>query len=136
MGADANSQTLVQRHPISQLSAHADQSVTTAKDPFDFSASHDASKSATTVVQTAADERRRHDEELAKLKQIGAKTPILPSEIGTDFDFKRQVVWFNLIGFVVLHLCALVGLVMTVMGVCYLKTTLYCEYSSFKIKRF
>lgn len=38
----------------------------------------------------------------------------LPSEIGTDYNFKRKIVWFNTLGFVALHLAALVGL-----GLCF-----------------
>lgn len=34
----------------------------------------------------------------------------LPNEIGTDYTFKRKLVWFNIIGFITLHLTALYGL--------------------------
>lgn len=33
----------------------------------------------------------------------------LPAEIGTDYNFKREIVWFNAIGFVFLHIAALIG---------------------------
>lgn len=33
----------------------------------------------------------------------------LPKEIGTDYTFKRKIVWFNAIGFLIMHLCALYG---------------------------
>ncbi|XP_031334185.1 acyl-CoA desaturase-like isoform X2 [Photinus pyralis] len=33
----------------------------------------------------------------------------LPSQIGTDYGFKRKIVWFNALGFVALHLAALYG---------------------------
>lgn len=36
----------------------------------------------------------------------------LPCEIGTDYNFKRKIVWFNLIGFVFLHILALYGLLL------------------------
>lgn len=36
----------------------------------------------------------------------------LPKEIGTDYSFKRQIVWPNAIGFLMLHLAGLVGLLM------------------------
>lgn len=32
------------------------------------------------------------------------------SEIGTDWNFKREIVWFNAIGFLALHLAGLAGL--------------------------
>lgn len=34
----------------------------------------------------------------------------LPAEIGTDYNFKRKIVWFNALGFLVLHLAALYGI--------------------------
>lgn len=34
---------------------------------------------------------------------------LLPQDIGTDYTFKRKIVWFNAIGFLVLHLLALYG---------------------------
>lgn len=34
---------------------------------------------------------------------------LLPQEIGTDYTFKRKIVWPNAIGFLVLHLLALYG---------------------------
>lgn len=34
----------------------------------------------------------------------------LPAEIGTDYSFKRDIVWKNALGFLVLHLTALYGL--------------------------
>lgn len=33
----------------------------------------------------------------------------LPKEIGTDYTFKRKIVWFNAIGFLIMHLAALYG---------------------------
>lgn len=36
----------------------------------------------------------------------------LPKEIGTDYSFKRDVVWFNAIGFLFLHLAGLIGFVL------------------------
>lgn len=38
----------------------------------------------------------------------------LPSQIGTDFTFKRKIVWFNAIGFLVLHLIAVYGFYLSV----------------------
>lgn len=36
--------------------------------------------------------------------------PKLPQDIGTDYTFKRQIVWKNVLGFIVLHLAAIYGL--------------------------
>lgn len=70
-----------------------------------------------------------HPDDVAdtRLQAIGAKTPIMPSDIGTDYAFQRQIVWSNAIGFAVLHALAVYGLVLTVMNYPLFKTTLYCE---------
>lgn len=70
-----------------------------------------------------------HDEALSKLKEVGAKTPILPSQIGTDFNFKRAIVWKNAIGFLALHLCAVVGVVIGLLGYAKLYTHIYSKYT-------
>lgn len=64
----------------------------------------------------------------AELHQLGAHTPILPSAIGTDFAFKRRIVWPNAIGFAVLHALGFWGLVLGAMNVPDWKTSVYCEY--------
>lgn len=69
-----------------------------------------------------------HDEALHKLKEVGIKTPILPSQIGTDFNFKREIVWKNAIGFLLLHICAVIGLFLSLLGYAKFYTVLYCEY--------
>lgn len=57
------------------------------------------------------------------------------SEIGTDMNFKREIVWFNAIGFLMLHLAGLAGLYIMgerlVDGIghgCIGYTIVYCEY--------
>lgn len=57
------------------------------------------------------------------------------SEIGTDWSFKREIVWFNAIGFLALHLAGLAGLYIMgerlVDGVghgCNGYTIAYCKY--------
>lgn len=69
-----------------------------------------------------------HDDELKTFKQIGSKTPILPSEIGTDPDYKMEIVWFNFIGFIILHMIGLSGALAAISGYCKVRTSLYCEY--------
>lgn len=72
-------------------------------------------------------EKLSHDETLNKLKEVGAKTPILPSQIGTDFSFKRQVVWQNAFGFLVLHICALIGVLLVMFGYARLYSVIYSK---------
>lgn len=69
-----------------------------------------------------------HDAALEKVKQVGAKTPILPSEIGTDFSYKREIVWPNAIGFLALHICALIGVLLVMFGYSNYKTVIYSKY--------
>lgn len=73
-----------------------------------------------------------HDEALHKLKEVGAKTPILPSQIGTDFNFKREIVWKNALGFLALHICAVIGIGISLLGYAKFYTVLYCKCISFE----
>lgn len=66
-----------------------------------------------------------HDAQLEKFKEIGAHTPILPSQIGTDFNYTHKIVWFNAIGFVLLHTVGAIGLLMAVFGYCKILTIVY-----------
>ncbi|CAO1433737.1 unnamed protein product [Diamesa tonsa] len=66
-----------------------------------------------------------HEEELKKFKEVGSKTPILPREIGTDPNYKMEIVWFNAIGFVILHIIGLSGALYGVLGLCKIRTSLY-----------
>lgn len=79
---------------------------------------------ASDTIKTVTD-KLSHDDALDKLKEIGAKTPILPSEIGTDFSYKRKVVWPNAIGFLALHLTALVGVLLPLFGFVDFRTLIY-----------
>lgn len=73
-------------------------------------------------------EKLSHDAQLSTLKEIGAKTPISPSEIGTDFNFKRKIVWSNAIGFLFIHIAASIGVGMSLFGYAKALTILYSKY--------
>lgn len=75
---------------------------------------------------------KTHDDELKTFKEIGSKTPILPSEIGTDPNYKFTYVWFNYIGFVILHIIGLSGAAAAIFGYCSIWTTIYCENEEIK----
>ncbi|KAH1012383.1 acyl-CoA Delta-9 desaturase isoform X2 [Dendroctonus ponderosae] len=49
---------------------------------------------------------------------------LLPAEVGTDYSFKRKIVWKNAIGFFALHLAAVYGLWLMVAD-CYWKTDIW-----------
>lgn len=70
---------------------------------------------------------KSHEDELKTFKEVGSKTPILPSEIGTDPNYKFTYVWFNLIGFIILHTIGISGGIAAILGYCSIWTTLYCE---------
>lgn len=54
----------------------------------------------------------------------------LANEIGTDFHFKREIVWFNAIGFLILHLGGIYGLYLMLTRTAMTKTGLYGRLSS------
>lgn len=95
----------------------------------DFDADVSTLGSAVSEVLKQTTEHLSHDEALDKLKEVGAKTPILPSQIGTDFSFKRKIVWPNAIGFLLLHICALIGVFMVMLGMARLYTVIYSKYA-------
>lgn len=57
----------------------------------------------------------------------------LPCNIGTDYTFKRKIVWFNAIGFLVLHLAALYGFYLGFY--CKLATVYWCKYKLKLVKK-
>lgn len=119
MGTDANSETLVHRRR-KEISSEAHKKIST-EEQFD----NEISTLNPADTQSILHESLPPEIQLAKLKEIGAKTPILPSQIGTDFNFKREIVWTNAIGFLVLHFCAVVGIVLTFLGIPNVRTTMY-----------
>lgn len=77
-----------------------------------------------------------HKDELDTFQEVGSKTPILPSEIGSDNTYEFSYVWFNLIGFIILHIIGLSGAVAAILGYCKIWTTVYCKYMIIFLLRF
>ena len=50
------------------------------------------------------------------------------NKIGTDFTFKREIVWFNAIGFLLLMTTGVIGVFAAVMRYCLWQTTLWSKY--------
>lgn len=135
--ASLNDVTLRQRH-ISTLPSAAESASTDSSDnasiesdrcsdtEFDTNISTMDSKTAEELVKTT--KNMSHDAALEKLKEVGAKTPILPSEIGTDFSFKRKIVWTNAMGFLALHICAVIGALLGIFGFTKFYTLLYSKF--------
>lgn len=63
-----------------------------------------------------------------KPKVILDKSNLLPADIGTDFNFKRKIVWKNAIGFLFLHLLAVYGLIIQLLGYADFRTILYTTF--------
>lgn len=111
-----------------ELSDHSNIESDKASDgEFDADATTLDPKTTEELIETTA--TLPHDDALSKLKEVGSKTPILPSEIGTDFNFKREIVWTNAIGFLALHICALVGAIIVMLGHCQWKTIVYSKFN-------
>lgn len=76
-----------------------------------------------------------HEEELKTCREIGSQIPvIMNSEIGTDPNYKFTFVWFNTIGFVLLHIIGFSGVLAAMLGYCRVYTSLYCEKFSISEK--
>lgn len=56
---------------------------------------------------------------------------LLPRDIGTDVEFKRKIVWINVVGFVLLHLAGLYGL-----WLCFSAKVWTNIYSKFRVFEF
>lgn len=92
--------------------------------------------SATTVRQVQEKDSSIKDESVPSKEEY--RTPIetsikLAKEIGTDFTFKREIVWFNAIGFLVLHLCGVYGVYLMFSGEAKIWTTIYCKRTVFPL---
>lgn len=110
------------------LNNNNDKFMDAYEEEHDFDAHVSTLDPVVTDVLKTTTQQLSHDEALSKLKEVGAKTPILPSQIGTDFNFKREIVWKNAIGFLALHICAVIGIVMGLLGYAKFYSLLYSEY--------
>ncbi|KAG5669862.1 hypothetical protein PVAND_000153 [Polypedilum vanderplanki] len=71
-------------------------------------------------------ELHSHEEELKKCREVGSQIPvIMNSEIGTDPNYKFTFVWFNTIGFIILHIIGITGLIAALLGYCRVYTSIY-----------
>jgi hypothetical protein len=129
MGADANTKPIICTRSA-QIATNMDQT----KNNYNQEDSTIDHSMAEKIVEKCS-KLKSHEDELKVLKEIGIKTPILPSEIGTDTDYKFTIVWFNALGFVVLHILAFIGVWIGVTGNCDYRTSLYCESCSLNYRR-
>ena len=53
---------------------------------------------------------------------------MLPGNVGTDHTFKRKIVWFNAVGFLLLHMVGVAGVFTMILGYTKFATTIYCKY--------
>lgn len=125
MGADGNTKQIVCSRPVELLT-------TDSKSPClntDLLKSEDSTLPLAKAIELVnkCSTLKTHEDELKTFKEVGSKTPILASEIGTDPNYKFTYVWFNYIGFVVLHAIGLSGALAAILGYCSIWTTVYCE---------
>lgn len=127
MGADFNTKQVfcTPTPPDSQR-----QSDDESRDISEYLRSEDSTLSIEKAVAafSKCNNHQTHADELKELKKVGSHTPILASEIGTDPNYKFTFVWFNLLGFVLLHIIGLSGALAAILGYCQVKTSIYCEY--------
>lgn len=123
MGADANTKQIVCSKTAELLSAEKCQVNES------FLQSEDSTMPIAKAIELVSkcSEFDSHEQELEACKEIGSKVPVLTSEIGTDPNYKFKIVWFNLIGFIILHIIGLTGALAAVLGYCKVLTSVYCE---------
>jgi hypothetical protein len=129
MGADCNTKQKFcsSSSPAESLKASDDES----KDSIgQYLRSEDSTLSISSAVNAfnKCNNMKSHEEELKQLKKVGSQTPILTSEIGTDPNYKFTIVWFNFIGFIILHIIGFSGALAGLFGYCQYKTSIYCKY--------
>lgn len=63
-----------------------------------------------------------------KTQDESTSSTILPADIGTDFNFKRKIAWFNLIGMALLHMAGVYGFYLGLTGNVTWQTAVYSEF--------
>ena len=126
MGADANAkQTICSKTAalLSTKSLTVDTKMMQAEDST-------LSTSKTNELVEKITNSESHEEELKKCREIGSKVSVMHAgtEIGTDPNYKFTFVWFNTIGFILLHIIGFSGAIAGLFLVSKWQTSLYCEY--------
>lgn len=126
MGADANTKQIVCTRAAELLKTDMKQISVVAGDQMDL---EDSSLSPAKAVELVSQfsKATTHDDQLKTLKEVGSKTPVLASEIGTDPDYRFTFVWFNFIGFTLLYIIGGTGALAALLGYCKVKTSIYSK---------
>lgn len=127
MGADANTKQIVCSKTAQLLSTTTEKSITEVNESLLQTEDSTLPVAKAFELVNNCSKLESHQDELKAYKDIGSKTPILTSEIGTDENYKFSIVWFNLLGFILLHIIGFSGALAAVLGYCQVKTSLYCE---------
>lgn len=130
MGADGNTKQIV-CSKSAEIHTAAEKSITEVNESLLHKEDSTLPIAQAIELVNKCNKLETHEQELKAYKDIGSKTPILASEIGTDPNYKFQIVWFNLIGFIILHIIGFSGAAAAVFGFCKIKTALYCEFFYF-----
>lgn len=125
MGADANAKQIACSKTAELLTTEKSNAEVNVK----FLQSEDSTLSLTKAKELVdkCSELKSHDEELKAYKEVGANISVMNSEIGTDPNYKFTFVWFNTIGFVILHIIGLSGALAALLGYCRVYTSIYCN---------
>ncbi|CRL05274.1 CLUMA_CG018174, isoform A [Clunio marinus] len=121
MGADANTKSIFCSEMLSKT---VEKSPTVDTDLLKTEDSTLPIEKAVELINRC-NNAKSHHEEIETFKEVGSKTPILPSEIGTDPNYKFTIVWYNFIGFIILHLIGMSGGFAALFGYCSIYTTFY-----------
>lgn len=126
MGADGNTKQIVCTRAAELLKPDM---MATSIDNGDLMDLEDSSLPPAKVVELVSkcSKATTHEDELKSFKEVGSKTPVLASEIGTDPEYKFTIVWSNLIGFIILHIIGGSGALAALLGFCQVKTSLYSK---------
>lgn len=127
MGADSNTKQIVCSKTAQLLSTATEKSFTEVNESLLQTEDSTLPVAKAFELVNKCSKLESHQDELQAYKDIGSKTSILTSEIGTDQNYKFTYVWFNLIGFIILHIIGLSGALAAVLGFCKVKTSLYCK---------
>lgn len=128
MGADLVSAELLVRQELSERVAvpHAqdrisEQKVSVSETSFEVNNNELPTEGQSEISQ------RKHGHHHHHHHHNSEESIKLARDIGTDYNFKREIVWFNAIGFLALHLCAVYGVYLMFSGEARIWTTIYSK---------
>ena len=126
MGADANAKQTICSKTAALLSTKSLTVDTKMMQAEDSTLSTSKTKELVEKISNVG----THEDQLKTCREIGSKVSVMHAgtEIGTDPNYKFTYVWFNTIGFILLHIIGYSGAIAGALLLCKWQTSLYCEY--------